>query len=344
MALGGTLLAGATAILSRRFSASRFWEDCVRHDATVFQYIGELCRYLVNSPPHPDEKRHRLRLAIGNGLRPEVWPTFQERFCIPRILEFYGATEGNISMFNLSGKVGAVGRIPSWARRASGVHVLRFDVDAEDVVRGSEGFCTEADLGEPGELVGRLNETSRFEGYTDAAASEKKILRDVFKKGDAYFRTGDLLKVDDEGYFTFVDRVGDTFRWKGENVSTGEVAEVLSSCSGIEEANVYGVEVPGTDGRAGMASLVVDETFSPKALLDAIKPSLPAYARPLFLRLLSEIETTGTFKHRKVDSVREGFDPVKVADPLYLLDSQRGEYVVLNSDRHAQILSGELRL
>lgn len=344
MALGGTLLAGATAILSRKFSASRFWEDCVRHDATVFQYIGELCRYLVNSPPHPDEKRHRLRLAIGNGLRPEVWPTFQERFGIPRILEFYGATEGNISMFNLSGKVGAVGRIPSWVRRATGVHVLRFDVDAEDVVRGSDGYCTEADVGEPGELVGRLNETSRFEGYTDAAASEKKILRDVFKKGDAYFRTGDLLKVDDEGYFTFVDRVGDTFRWKGENVSTGEVAEVLSSCSGIEEANVYGVEVPGTDGRAGMASLVVDETFSPKALLDAIKSSLPAYARPLFLRLLPEIETTGTFKHRKVDSVREGFDPVQVADPLYLLDSQLGEYVVLNSERHAQILSGELRL
>ena len=344
MALGGTLLAGATAILSRKFSAKRFWEDCVRHDATVFQYIGELCRYLVNSPQHPDETRHRLRLAIGNGLRPEVWPVFQERFGIPRILEFYGATEGNISMFNLAGKVGAVGRMPLWMRRAGGVHVLRFDVDAEEVLRGPDGFCLEAELGEPGELVGQLNETARFEGYTDAAASEKKILRDVFKKGDAYFRTGDLLKVDAEGYFTFVDRVGDTFRWKGENVSTGEVAEVLSSCSGITEANVYGVEVPGADGRAGMASLVVDEDFEPGALLDEITGSLAAYARPLFLRLLSEIETTGTFKHRKVDSVREGFDPAEVADPIYFLDASRGEYVLLDAEKYAAIVAGEVRL
>ena len=344
MAMGATLLVGATAVLARKFSATRFWADAARHRVTAFQYIGELCRYLVNSPRHPDERKHRLRYCIGNGLRPEVWPEFQRRFAIPQVYEFYGATEGNVSFVNLDGKVGSIGRMPGWMQRAAGVHLVRFDVEKEDVVRGPDGFCIDCAVGEPGEAIGRITETVRFEGYSDAAASEKKILRDVFQKGDAYFRTGDLLKRDAEGYFYFVDRIGDTFRWKGENVSTGEVAEVISGVRGVKEANVYGVEVAGTDGRAGMASLVVDDDFDLEDFHAEAARALPAYARPLFLRMLPEIEITGTFKHRKVDSVAEGFDPSRVSDALYFLDATSGGYVPLDAALHDRILAGDVRL
>lgn len=344
MAVGATLLVGATAVLARRFSAKRFWSDAVRHRVTAFQYIGELCRYLVNGPAHPDERRHRLRYCIGNGLRPEVWSEFQERFGIPQVYEFYGATEGNVSFVNLDGKVGSIGRMPGWMQRATGVRLVRFDVDEEEVVRGADGFCVDCEVDEPGEAIGRITQTVRFEGYSDAAASEKKILRDVFEKGDAYFRTGDLLKRDAEDYFYFVDRIGDTFRWKGENVSTGEVAEVISRVPGVKEANVYGVEVEGADGRAGMASLVVDEAFDLEAFHGAVEAALPSYARPLFLRLLPEIEITGTFKHRKVDAVKEGFDPARIRDPLYFLDPTSGGYAPLDAALHARIRAGDVRL
>jgi fatty-acyl-CoA synthase len=344
MALGGTLLSGATAVLGRRFSASRFWEDCVRHDVTAFQYIGELCRYLLNSPPNPDEQRHRIRVCVGNGLRPEVWQPFQDRFAIPRIVEFYGATEGNVTFTNLDSRVGSVGRMPPLMRRLSGVHLVRFDVEKENVLRGPDGFCIECAIDEPGEAIGRITDTARFEGYSDPKASEKKILHDVFVKGDAYFRTGDLLRRDADDYFYFVDRIGDTFRWKGENVSTGEVAEVLSTCPGVREANVYGVEVPGADGRAGMAALVVGEDFDLDAFYAEIDGQLPAYARPLFLRLGTEIEITGTFKHRKVEAMKEGFDPALVDDPLYFLDAKEGRYVPLDATLHTRIQSGQIRL
>jgi fatty-acyl-CoA synthase len=344
MALGGTLLTGATAVLARRFSASRFWEDCVRYDVTTFQYIGELCRYLLNSPPHPDESRHRIRVCVGNGLRPEVWQPFQDRFALPRIVEFYGATEGNVTFTNLDNKIGSIGRMPALLRRVSGVHLVRFDVAKEDVVRGPDGFCIECGVDEPGEALGRINDTTRFEGYSDAQASEKKILRDVFVRGDSYFRTGDLLRRDADDYFYFVDRIGDTFRWKGENVSTGEVAEVLATCPGVREANVYGVEVAGADGRAGMASLVVDDDFDLETFHREVESELPSYARPLFVRLLPEIEITGTFKHRKVESMKEGFDPSRVADPLYFLDSKEGRYVRLDQSLHDRIQSGAIRV
>ncbi len=343
MALGGALLSGATAVIARRFSASRFWEDCVRHDVTVFQYIGELCRYLLNSPPHPDERRHRLRVCIGNGLRPEIWELFQKRFDIPAILEFYGATEGNVVLMNVDNKVGAVGRLPGLMRRAMGMHLVKFDVRKEEVVRGPDGFCVDCEVDEPGEAIGRISATSRFEGYSDRKASEKKILRDVFKRGDAYFRTGDLLRRDADDYFYFVDRIGDTFRWKGENVSTGEVSEVLSTCSGVREANVYGVAVAGADGRAGMASLVVDDDFKLDVFCDRIVDQLPGYARPQFLRIRDEIEITGTFKHRKVEAVEEGFDPDRVSEPLFSLDAKIGAYVPLDGVLYERIQAGDVR-
>ncbi|HKA13933.1 MAG TPA: long-chain-acyl-CoA synthetase [Myxococcota bacterium] len=344
MALGGSLLSGAAAVIAPKFSASHFWSDCVRHGATTFQYIGELCRYLLNTPEHPDERRHTVRGCVGNGLRPEVWRPFQERFRIPQIVEFYGATEGNVAIINYEGKVGSVGRLPALLRRAMGTHLIRYDVEADAHVRGRDGFCIPCRPGEVGEAIGRINSVTRFEGYTSESATEKKILRDVFEKGDAYFRTGDLLRMDAEGYFYFVDRIGDTFRWKGENVATSEVAEVLSLAPGVREANVYGVSVPGQEGRAGMAALVVDEKFDPAALYARVANELPSYARPVFVRIGSEMEVTGTLKHRKVELVKQGFDPAVVPDPVLFAEAQAQSYVPLAPALYERILAGEVRL
>jgi fatty-acyl-CoA synthase len=344
MALGGALFAGAAAVIAPRFSVSQFWSDCVEHGVTTFQYIGELCRYLLNSPEHPDERRHSVRGCVGNGLRPDVWRAFQERFRIPQIVEFYGATEGNVVMINYDGKVGAVGRLPGWLRRALGTHLVRYDVAADRHERGPDGFCIECEPGETGEAIGRISSLARFEGYTSPEATEKKILRDVFETGDAYFRTGDLMRRDREGYFYFIDRIGDTFRWKGENVATSEVAEVLSMAQGVREANVYGVEVPGQEGRAGMAALVVDGDFDPAALHAHVARELPTYARPLFVRIGSEIEVTGTFKHRKVELAKQGFDPAVVSDPVLFADAAARSYVPLESALYARIVAGEVRL
>ena len=343
MAAGSALISGGVLVLARKFSARRFWSDCRENEVTSFQYIGELCRYLLHAPEHPDEQRHRVRVCIGNGLRPEIWERFQERFGIPKIIEFYGATEGNVALMNLDGKVGAIGRLPRLLRSAMGVALIRYDVAKDEHVRGPGGFCIPCRPGEVGEAIGRISALSRFEGYSSPEATEKKILRNVFKTGDAYFRTGDLMRMDDEDYFYFVDRIGDTFRWKGENVSTNEVAEALSVCPGVTEANVYGVAVPGQDGRAGMAALVVDAGFEPAALAERAARELPAYARPVFLRVLPEIEVTGTFKHRKVELVKEGFDPAAISDPLFFLDGERG-YVPLDAALFGRIARGEQRL
>jgi len=344
MAVGAALTSGAALVIARRFSAKRFWSDCVQHDVTCFQYIGELCRYLLNSPAHPDENRHRIRVAIGNGLRPEVWGPFQERFGIGKINEFYGATEGNVALINHDGTVGAVGYMPRFMRQLQGVHVVKFDIDREEVVRGTDGRAIPCDDDEPGELLVKITETQRFEGYTNEEATRKKVLKDVFEDGDTYFRSGDLLKVDEDGYFYFVDRIGDTFRWKGENVSTNEVAEVVSVVSGVEEANVYGVEIAGTDGRAGMAALVTTDAFDLDAFGRKVEQELAAYARPLFVRLLPQMEITGTFKHRKVDLVKDGFDPKGVEDPIYYRDPERGGYVPLDALAFDRIAQGEIRV
>jgi len=344
MSVGGALLSGGTLVIARRFSAKRFWSDCAQNEVTAFQYIGELCRYLLNSPSHPDETNHKIRVVIGNGLRPEVWTPFQERFQIPRIVEFYGATEGNLALLNFSGKVGAVGQFPGFLRRAVGIELVRFDIESEEVVRGPDGFCQRCDFDEPGELLIKIGQTTRFEGYTSESATKKKVLHGAFEEGDAYFRSGDLLRLDDEGFFYFVDRIGDTFRWKGENVATSEVAEVISGVAGIEEANIYGVEIPGTDGRAGMAALVTTGEFDIEALDAIVEDGLASYARPIFVRILPQMEITGTFKHRKVDLVREGFDPTKLTDRLYFRDPEKGRYVPLDLAAFERIGEGQIRL
>lgn len=343
-ALGPAFTTGGSMAIRRKFSVHEFWEDVHRYQPTFFQYIGELCRYLLNAPPAAHERDHRLRAITGNGLRSEIWPAFQKRFAIPKILEFYGATEGNVSMVNYDGTVGAVGRLPSYMRNIMKIRLVRFDVEREIPVREADGRCRECAVGEAGEAIGKIeNEPGKnFEGYTRHEDTEKKILRDVFEQGDAWFRTGDLLRRDENNYFYFVDRIGDTFRWKGENVSTNEVAEALSVLPGVKEANVYGVSIPGMDGRAGMVALVAAPGFDVEHLPAHLEGVLPAYAKPLFVRLRPELEITGTFKLRKVDLVKDGFDPAHIDDPLFMLDNNR--YVPLDAARYSDICSGKMRL
>jgi fatty-acyl-CoA synthase len=345
-AVGMALTVGGAVIIRRKFSAGEFWQDCRTWRATLFPYIGELCRYLLNVPPDPRDGEHCIRAITGNGLRPEIWPTFQKRFAIPRIVEFYGATEGNVAMLNYDGTVGAVGRVPRYMRWFMQIRLARFDIAQETAVRGEGGFCIECDPGEVGEAVGKI--TTRpghgFEGYTRSADTEKKILRDAFEKGDAWFRTADLMRRDEHDYFYFVDRIGDTFRWKGENVATGEVAEALGVVSGIKEINVYGVAVPGAEGRAGMAALVATLDFDPAALGEKIAGNLAPFARPVFLRLRPEMEITGTFKLKKADLVKDGFDPGRIDDPLYWFDQARGRYEPMTEEVYADIVAGRVKL
>jgi fatty-acyl-CoA synthase len=347
VATGAILVAGGAVVLRQRFSASAFWKDVVDERCTLFQYIGELCRYLVNSPTQADETRHALRLACGNGLRGDVWPEFQQRFRIPQILEYYASTEGNFSLYNCEGRVGAIGRIPPFLSHRVPVALVKFDVDAGAPWRDGEGRCARCAPNEVGEAIGQIVAASgatRFEGYTDPEASGKKILRNVFASEDAWYRTGDLMRQDAQGFFYFVDRVGDTFRWKGENVSTTEVAAVIGSCPKVSDVAVYGVAVPNTDGRAGMAALVVEPGFDLQRLRRTLAARLPAYARPLFIRIVAAIELTGTFKLRKQDLVLEGYDPLRVSDALYVEDGARDAYVRLDAALYAGLKAGELRL
>jgi fatty-acyl-CoA synthase len=343
------LVAGGSVVIRERFSTSRFWSDVAEWDCTLFQYIGEMCRYLANSAPHPQERSHRIRLAVGNGLRRDIWDVMLERFEIPRILEFYASTEGNISLYNCEGQPGAIGRFPPFLAHRFALALVKCDPDTGTALRGEDGFCIRCDAGEPGEALGKISDdaaslTGRFEGYLDPAASEAKILRNVFAEGDAWYRTGDLMRRDKAGFYYFVDRMGDTFRWKGENVSTEEVAAVVTSCPGVTSAVVYGVSVARNEGRAGMAAIVVDDRFDLGRFHAVLAESLPDYARPLFLRICREIDVTGTFKFQKQDLAREGFDPSLVSDPLYLNDRRRCAFVALDLPAHERIANGALQV
>jgi fatty-acyl-CoA synthase len=331
VAIGSMLVSGASVVLREKFSAREFWDDVVRWKCTLFQYIGELCRYLVNAPPSALENAHILRLCCGNGLRADVWGPFQQRFKIPQILEFYAASEGSFSLFNLEGKPGAIGRVPGFLSHRFPADIIQIDIESGAPARGAGGFCMRCSVNEAGEAIGRLNEapnaiTGKFEGYSSANESEHKILRNVFAEGDAWLRTGDLMRKDEKNFFYFVDRIGDTFRWKGENVSTAQVAESLCGCPGVVEAVTYGVAIAGTDGRAGMASLVVDASFDLNAFRNAVSARLPAFARPVFLRLQQGFATTATFKRQKHGLQREGYDPSQVTDPLYIDDGAQARY------------------
>jgi fatty-acyl-CoA synthase len=343
------LVNGGAVVIRPRFSASDFWRDLRTQRCSLFQYIGELCRYLVNSPHQALETEHGLRVACGNGLRPEVWGVFQERFRIPRVLEYYASTEGNFSLYNCEGEVGAIGRIPPFLSGKLPVALLRFDVEAGEPWRDAEGRCARCEPNEVGEAVGLIpadeaQRGGRFEGYADPEASARKVLRNVFEAGDAWYRTGDLMRRDERGFFYFVDRVGETYRWKGENVSTAEVLTALTAARGVLEGVVYGVAVPGADGRAGMAALVVSAEFDLAEFRRDIAQRLPAYSRPVFLRLIATLDATGTFKPRKQDLVAAGFDPVRVGDPLYFDDARAAAYVPLDASLFAKISAGAIRI
>jgi len=345
VAVWSALLGGASVVLRERFSASRFWEDVVANDCTLFQYIGELCRYLVNAPECAAEKAHRLRMCVGNGLRRDVWDAFQARFRAPRILEFYAATESNFSLYNVDGEAGAIGRVPAFLAHRFQMALVAVDMNAEQPLRDAEGRCRRCGVDEAGEAIARIalragDAGAAFDGYIDRTASEAKILRDAFEPGDAWMRSGDLMRKDARGYYYFVDRIGDTFRWKGENVSTLEVAETLSACRGVLDASVYGVCVPGNEGRAGMAALAVDAHFQLDEFAAHIADALAPYARPLFLRLRSALYITETFKHKKHALTQDGFDPRRVSEALYFLDAARNSYVPLDESLFLRIDSG----
>jgi fatty-acyl-CoA synthase len=347
VACGATLVGGGAVVIRARFSAAEFWRDVRAEHCTLFQYIGELCRYLLNTAPGESETAHSLRLACGNGLRPEVWEQFQDRFRIPRILEYYASTEGNFSLYNCEGQPGAIGKIPAFLAHRLPVALLRFDVQSGEPRRNGDGFCERCGPNEVGEAVGLIPAgtelAGRFEGYADPEASARKVLRNVFKGGDSWYRTGDLMRRDEHGFYYFMDRVGDTYRWKGENVSTAEVLSALTASRGVLEAVVYGVAVPGADGRAGMAALVVNAQFDLAAFRADVAAHLPAYARPVFLRLPRSVDFTATFKPRKQELMQAGFDPTGSQDPLYFDDPRVQAYVPVDAVLFAAISAGSIR-
>ncbi|XP_022110807.1 very long-chain acyl-CoA synthetase-like [Acanthaster planci] len=340
---------GGTVALSD-FSARRFWDDVSRYRATVIQYIGEICRYLAAQPTRTDDGKypHKIRYAIGNGLRPDIWVEFQRRFNIGHIAEFYGATEATYATINLDGKVGSAGRYHGLFRALTDIIVLvQCDIETARPLRGPDGKCILTPPGETGLMLFRLTDETAFHGYlAKETETAKKLVRNVKKNGDLFFNSGDLMVHDKDGYLYFKDRLGDTFRWRGENVATTEVALVLNQYPGIDESNVYGVKVPGRDGRAGMAAVVlkIEHRLDPKAFYDHVVRSLPSYACPKFLRIMEKMDITGTFKHKKTDLAREGFDPNVMSDPLFFLDEEKKTYAPLDKDAMRRIVIGQARL
>jgi fatty-acyl-CoA synthase len=343
IALGSALVNGAALAISRRFSASQYWEEAKASGATAFIYIGEVLRYLVNQPLSPAERQHSVQRILGNGLRPDIWKEVRERFGIPVIREFYASTEGNAVTINMDNTDGSVGT--AVLKFADNLSLVRYDVEADAYVRDANGFCMRCKPGEVGELMGQIKVTTPFHGYTEQKDTQKKILNDVFKKGDSFFRTGDLMKMDEGGHYHFIDRIGDTYRWKGENVSTQEVQEILAGFEGLHLVNVYGVSVPGAEGRVGMAALQMlsGGGFNPQDFYRYAIERLPQYSVPAFVRLVGEMDVTGTFKLRKVDLQRQGFDPQQVQGALYYLDRNAGNYATLDAGAFRRIGDGGLK-
>ncbi|XP_035516338.1 long-chain fatty acid transport protein 1-like [Morone saxatilis] len=348
MGVGQCLLFGLTVVVRRKFSASRFWDDCVKHNCTVILYIGEICRYLLAQPVRSSEAHHRVRLAFGNGLRPSVWEEFVRRFRIRQIGEFYGATECNCSLINIDGKVGACGFSSRILPSFYPIRLVKVQGQNGELLRDSQGLCIPCLPGEPGMLVGRINHTDplrRFDGYADQDSSNQKIAHNVFQMGDSVYVSGDVLVMDEYGYMYFRDRSGDTFRWRGENVSTTEVEGVLSGLLGHTDVAIYGVSVPGVEGKAGMAAVAhTGGEFDLDAFLMAVQKALPSYARPVFLRLMPSVDTTGTFKIQKARLQREGYKPQDSSEKIYFLDSRAGRYEAVTDGLYSAIMEGRVCL
>ncbi|KAL2762650.1 bile acyl-CoA synthetase isoform 2 precursor, partial [Daubentonia madagascariensis] len=343
----GCLELGATCVLAPKFSTSSFWDDCRQHGVTVILYVGEVLRYLCNTPQQPEDRKHTVRLAMGNGLRADVWETFQQRFGPIRIWEVYGSTEGNIGFVNYLGRCGAVGKMSCFLRMLSPFELVQFDMETEEPVRDNQGFCIPVGPGEAGLLLTQVLGRHPFLGYRGPRElSERKLVRDVRRTGDVYYNSGDVLAMDREGFLYFGDRLGDTFRWKGENVSTREVEGVLSQVDFLQEVNVYGVSVPGCEGKVGMAAvqLAPGQTFDGQKLFRHVRAWLPAYAAPHFIRIQDALEITSTFKLVKTRLVREGFNVGVIVDPLFVLDSRAQTFLPLTADIYQAVCEGTWRL
>nr|XP_020493610.1 very long-chain acyl-CoA synthetase-like [Labrus bergylta] len=343
----GAIETGSTIILKRKFSASQFWDDCRKHSVTVVQYIGEVMRYLCNTPKRDNDRDHKVRLAIGNGVRAEIWRDFLNRFGNIEVREFYASTEGNVGFVNYAGKIGAIGRVNCFHKKLFPYTLIKYDTELDEPIRDANGLCVEAPKGETGLLVSKITDIAPFVGYAqNEEQTEKKRLRNVLKKGDLYFNSGDLMRIDHDNFIYFQDRVGDTFRWKGENVATTEVSDILTISDNLKEANVYGVQVHGHEGRIGMAAVTVKEgvQFDGSAIYTHVISYLPSYARPRFIRIQNSVELTGTFKQMKVKLVDEGFDPGRIQDPLYILNDYDKSYVPLTAQVFSSITSGNLKL
>ena len=326
------LRAGAAIVIRRKFSVREFWSDAANHRISIFQYIGEICRYLLNQPVREGERQHSLRCMLGAGLSPDSWQRWLERFGPIQVFEGWGATEANAAIINVDNYFGSCGRVPDWNK--TNVRLVRYDIENDCHPRDENGFYQVCEVGEAGEAMGFIVDHpeiggGRFEGYTSAEATESKIRRNVFREGDAYWSSGDLLRQDADGYCYFVDRIGDTFRWKSENVSTAEVSDALGDLAGLELINVYGVQVPGHEGRAGMAAVLMQPgcDFDPQALYHLTEARLPRYAAPVFVRVTRSADLTASFKLRKVDLQRQGYCPARCNDPLYIRDESAGTYV-----------------
>ena len=345
VALSSVLNSGATLALGKSFSASKFWDDVIRHDASAFVYIGEVCTYLLNQPPKETDRKHRVRVIAGNGLRPAIWDEFTERFGIQRVCEFYAASEGNTAFVNVLNVDKTTGICPS------PVAFVEYD-ESGDPVRDKDGRVRKVANGEPGLLLSKVSNFQPFDGYTDKEATEKKLVRDAFKEGDVWFNTGDLMRSQGFGHAAFTDRLGDTFRWKGENVATTEVEAAVSTDPQVEEATVFGVEVPDTGGKAGMVAIQLRDgaEFDGKALAKAVYDKLPGYAIPLFVRVVEELAHTSTFKSQKVDLRKEGYggssgegddDDVEIDDPIYVLSGKEEGYVPFYDEYLGEVKDGK---
>jgi fatty-acyl-CoA synthase len=333
--LGCVLASGACLAIEEHFSASRFWDQARSSGATAAIYIGEICRYLLNQDPGPGDRDHSVRVMTGNGLRPEIWEEFQDRFGVDRICEFYAASECNIAFVNAFNVPKTTGYCPM------DFAIVDYDPDTGEPRRGEDGRLSKVGTGGTGLLISGISDSQPFDGYTDKEATEKKIVRDAFTDGDAWFVSGDLMLNQGLKHASFVDRLGDTFRWKGENVATTEVESVIAARPEVDQAVVYGVPVPEADGKAGMAAVRLHDRsdFDGAALAEHLRDSLPSYAVPLFIRLSKELEVTSTYKSRKTELREQAFDTSKFDEPLYVLSSDRG-YIPFYDGAENDVVAG----
>lgn len=342
LGIGSCLYSGASMFVRRRFSASQFWPEVQQYRTSLFVYVGELCRYLAMAPECPEEKNNPLKTMLGNGLRPDIWDSFRQRFGVKRITEIYGASEGNVSFLNILNKDSTIGT------GAVVVMLVKYDIDNDEMVLDEDGNLIEVPLGEPGLMLGKIDDKYKFDGYKNKDATNDKILCDLREPGDRWFNTGDLVRKIDVGFamglphYQFVDRVGDTFRWRAENVSTNEVGEIINACEQVEISNIYGVDICGAEGKAGMAAITLKpgHQFDEAAFTAYVDRELPAFARPVFVRIQQQQDTTGTFKLFKGKLKQQAYHLDQVEDPIYVRQPKSNQYQLLEAKFYKKLISG----